>query len=177
MRKTELGRVEVLLHFNHEETVKKTGQLIQDLNHIHYEGRASFQKNLRRIRDAMHFFDGEIMHHLELEEETLFPYLETHVPKLYSAIRFLQAEHEAFRGNLKVFRFFVRELSRQKKDEERARTIDRLKETGTYLAYLLRHHIEAEEKSIYRSAERELRLSEKRELKNRVAKAMSLNRS
>ena len=153
-----------------EKVIGTTSALIEDLKNMHCEGKASFQKNLGRVKEALHFFNGEVMEHMALEERELFPYLETHVPRVSSAIRFLQAEHDDFRNNLKIFEFLVRELSRHKNDAERSKTVDRIRETGTYLSYLLRHHIEAEQRSVYHSLERDLKASEKSELKKRIFK-------
>ena len=170
MKKMESSDIFALLESDHEKVIQKTNALIEDLNNMHCEGKASFQKNLGRVKEALHFFNGEVMEHMALEERTLFPYLETHVPRVSSAIRFLQAEHDDFRNNLKIFEFLVRELSRHKNDAERSKTVDRIRETGTYLSYLLRHHIEAEQRSVYHSLERDLKASEKSELQKRILK-------
>lgn len=167
-KKIEPGDIFALLESDHEKVIKKMTALIGDLQNMHSEGKASFQKNLRRVKEALYFFNGEVMEHMALEERTLFPYLETHVPKVSTAIRFLQAEHDDFRNNLKIFEFLVRELSRQKDEDHRSKTVERIRETGTYLSYLLRHHIEAEQRSVYQSVERELKAGEKSELKKRI---------
>jgi hemerythrin-like domain-containing protein len=162
-----------LLEFNHEEALKKTQSIVGDLQSMRYEGKASFQKNLKRMKAVLSFFSEEMMDHVALEEETIFPYLETHLPRFTPAIKFLLAEHEEFSSQVKIFKFLVRELASKKSEQVRMVTVERLKETGTYLAYLLRHHIEAEQRGIYDTIDKELHHSEKKELKARLVKALS----
>ncbi len=44
-----------------------------------------------------------------------------------------------------------------------------IRETGTCLTYLLRHHLQAESASVYRAIEKELRSDEIKDLAERIA--------
>lgn len=175
MAMKKIGPKDVFAHLesDHANVIEKMDALRDDLKNMQCEGKASFQKNLKRMKEALCFFNEEITEHMALEEREIFPYLAIHVPRVSPALRFLQAEHDDFRDNLKIFKFFVRELSRHRNDGGHLKVVDRLRETGTYLSYLLKHHIEAEQKSVYHPLEKELKASEKSELKKRILRSQA----
>lgn len=158
------NRIAELLEDHHTETLQKADHLREIIIRLRYEGKLSLGKNLTRAKETLRFFGQEMSEHMAEEEKTLFPFLETHVPKLEPLILLLRSEHQDFRRNVACFKLLLSELERAKDDLERGRTIEKLKEIGMYLIYLLQSHLQEESEILYRAAEQGLRADEKREL-------------
>ncbi len=155
----------------HEELFEKTDRLNRALSNLRYEGKANVGKNLKETWEILSFFEKELQAHVDAEEKFLFPFLEAHVPRLSPLISLFRAEHEDFRKNLKRFRLALEDLYGEKSDCGRSESIDKVKEVGTYLIYLLRQHLPAEEESVYKAIDHELHEEEREELE----KLMTLN--
>lgn len=176
VRKSDLAKdIVELLEKDHAATLQKTGRLQDVLTNLRYEGKLSFGKNVMEARELLKFFNREMVDHLTLEEQVLFPFLQTHIPKLEPAIHFFQAEHEDFKKNLVGFKLLLREILKEKDDIPRGKTIEKIRETGTYLVYLLRNHIQAESESVYKVLVRELRADEKKDLERQIEKCHRRN--
>ncbi len=148
----------------HEELFEKVDRLNHALINLRYEGKANAGKNLKEAWEILCFFEKEVCVHVEAEEKFLFPFLEAHVPRLSPLSNLFQAEHEDFRKNLKRFRLALEDLYAEKGNHGRSESIDKVKEVGTYLIYLLRQHLPAEEESVYKAVYRELHEEEREEL-------------
>lgn len=157
-----------LLEDDHETTLKKTDELQEILTNLRYEGRASFGRNLKETGKVLDFFKLELVEHVNLEEKVLFPFLRRHFPKLESAVGMMEAEHGSFRKSLRGFEQNLHKLSRHRTDGQRTRVVESLRETGTYLIYLLRHHLEVESRTLYRVLDRELRQEERKLLSEKL---------
>ena len=151
------------------ESVKRVEKLQEVLGNLRYEGKASLGKNLKQAREMQDFFNEEINHHMWFEEQVVFPFLKNHLPRLEPMIWFLQAEHQDFRINLKTFKSKLEELKKTRGEGARARIVEKIQETGTYLIYLLRNHVRAESEYLYQTADRELRSEEKNRLVRQLA--------
>ena len=161
-----LGKI---LEEGHDETLKETDRLHAVLTRLRYEGKPSLGKNLKEAREVQSFFEDEVVHHVRFEEEAVFPFLKTHVPRLEPMIWLLQAEHQDFRFNLETFKSRLEELEKTRKDKSRAQVLEALQETGTYLVYLLRNHLRAENEFLYQVIHRELKREEKNQLAHKIA--------
>ena len=159
-----------LLEGGHMESLERAERLQEVLRNLRYEGKASLGRNLREAQEVQGFFNEELNHHVRFEEEVVFPFLKTHLPRLEPMIWFLQAEHQDFRLNLETFRCRLGELVKTKEEGARVRIIEKIQETGTYLIYLFRNHIRAESEYLYQAAERELRSEEKNRLIQQLAR-------
>lgn len=146
------------------EALRMARELREILTHLSFEGKLSLGKNLNRARGVLRFFKQRLNRHLDEEEKVVFPFLKTHIPKLEPLIAILHSEHEDFRKNLGRFQFWLRELVKEKNGFDRRRAIEKLKETGIYLVYLLEGHAQEESEVLYKVADRQLRQSEKRKL-------------
>lgn len=147
-----------------EGTLHKLDELQELLLHLRYEGKHLLGKNLKRGEEVSSFFEGELSRHMALEEEVLFPFLKNHLPRLEPLILLLTSEHEEFKRCLRTFRFWLKELSQNKNPLSQGRILEEVKESGTYLTYLLESHLQEESGILYRVADEELRPGEKREL-------------
>lgn len=165
-----------LLENAHTDTLQKIDRLQDILTNLRFEGKVRLGKNLKEAGRVLDFFDKELMPHLNLEEKILFPFVETHLPKLESVIHLLQAEHEDFRKNLEGFRFLLQEIPKKKYESIRGEMTERLREQGLYLIYLLRNHIQEETETVYKVANRELRPSEKSTLQKEIVSLNSQRR-
>ena len=154
------------------ESLQGAERLQQILRNLRYEGKASLGRNLKEMRKVQSFFNEELDHHVRFEEETVFPFLKSHLPRLEPVIWLLRAEHQDFRLNLETFKARLEEFVRTKNEPARPALLEKIQETGTYLIYLLRNHIRAESEYLYQTAERELRSEEK----NRLIRKLALRR-
>jgi hemerythrin-like domain-containing protein len=161
-------RLSRLLEEEEAETLEKTGRLEQVLTHLRYEGRASLGKNFKETERLLQFFDHDLVRHIRLEEEVVFPYLAAHIPKLDLLISLLRSEHREFQRNLRRFKFWLTALRRKRKASDLGKVIEQIRETGTYLVYLLQSHVQDEGRVFYDVASRELSPGEKRELARRL---------
>ena len=123
---------------------------------------------MSEARKALVFFQSNLARHFQIEEDILFPYAETHIPKLEAVTKLFRYEHEDFRNNLRSLGVFLAQLGKRKADP--AATLDKVSELGTYLICLLRSHMWVETRTLYRAADKELREPEKKRLIHRLEK-------
>ena len=157
-----------LLEGEETGTLQKIERLQEILVNLRYEGRHRLGKNLKEADEVLAFFNGELAEHVELEEKVIFPFVKSHVPKLEALILMLSSEHEEFRRNLRSFEFWLGELAKEKANLDYGRLIEKVRETGNYLTYLLQNHLQEESEILYRVADQEFRSGEKRELVRRI---------
>lgn len=162
-------RLEKLLGEDHEEALRQIREFQAAMTHLQYEGKLALGKNLSRAREVVRFFDGEVRGHMDREEKILFPYLETHLPKLTPLIVLLRSEHRTFQNTLERFRARLEELAKEKSERRRSPILSDLKEAGTYLVYLLQGHHQEESQILYKVADDLLQKEEKQELARRFA--------
>ncbi|MBI4394882.1 MAG: hemerythrin domain-containing protein [Candidatus Omnitrophica bacterium] len=169
-KQAHLNTIAEFLEEDHEEILQRTNRLNDILTNLRYEGKPSLGKNLKEVRETIQFFNQEVIQHVKLEDETIFPFLETHIPKLESVIHLLHAEHEGFKRNLKSFESLVKELEKNSSEPNHGKTLEKIRELGTYLVYSIRNHMQAEDESVYKLIDQELRPNEKQELMKRMKK-------
>lgn len=167
-RKSGVRGIAGILENDHTEALEKTRRLQDILTNLRYEGRASLGKNLKQVREALGFLRKEWTRHVDLEEETLFPFLETHLPRLETLLHLLEAEHKDFKKNLKDLQVLLQRIPTEKSFSNHGRIFEKIREQGNYLVYLLRNHIRVETESVYKAVRRDLRPAEKKELKNQI---------
>ena len=155
-----------ILEKDHKTTFQKLNQFYEVLRKLLYEGKLTLGQNLAETSEFVAYFKKELDGHMRDEEKILFPFLQTHVPRLEPMICLLLSEHEDFRNSIKNLKTA---LSKFKKHEVvKPGTLDKICEQGTYLICLLRSHMSVESNSLYRVADKELRLSEKRKLTRQI---------
>ena len=155
-----------ILERDHKKTFQNLNRFYEVLKNLRFEGKQNLGKNISEIQEFVSYFKREIEAHMREEEKILFPFLETHVPRLEPMICLLLSEHEDFRNCLNQLRFSLSEF--RKTGSDKARLIHGLNEQGTYLVCLLRGHMWLETQSLYRAADRELHRSEKKQLIERI---------
>lgn len=162
LKTAPINTVYGLLEREHKTTFHKLNQLYEVLRKLRYEGKLKLGKNIAEINEIVDYFKQELDGHMRDEEKILFPFLQKHIPRLEPMIYLLLSEHEDFRnsiGNLKAALYRARAGASVKPN-----LIDEIGSQGTYLICLLRSHMWAESHSLYKVADKELRLSEKRKL-------------
>ena len=151
-----------ILEKDHKRTFRNLNRFYEVLRNLRFEGKKNLGKNIGEIRKLISYFRREIEAHMREEEKILFPFLRTHVPRLETMIWLLLSEHEDFRNCLRQLRLSLSEFGKTGSDKDRL--IHGLHEQGTYLVCLLRSHMWVESHSLYKVADKELRLSERRKL-------------
>lgn len=156
------------LEKEHAKALMHAENLSETLTRFHYEGKASFGKNIKMARNAGEYFSAFVLKHMEFEEKTLFPYLESHIPRVEPVIQLLVNEHDDFREKLSQFNKAVKKLNKKGSAPINWSHMPPLIESGTYLVHLLRQHTTAERTSLYKFVNKYLRDDEKKELRDRL---------
>ncbi|MFA5059319.1 MAG: hemerythrin domain-containing protein [Candidatus Omnitrophota bacterium] len=160
VHKNRVGVTTSLEHC-HKEVLKKSQQLLQFLVNLRYEGKVSLGRNIKSIAEILKFFQKTLLPHMDLDERILFPFVATHIPRLSPAIKIFKIDHREFKSNLRSFIVLFEQLKNAKTENRRFEIIEQLKEKGTYLMCLLRHHVRAESEQIHKAADEDLHLVEK----------------
>ena len=151
-----------ILEKDHKPTLQKLNQFYEVLRKLRCEGKLTLGQNLAEAGELIAYFKKELYGHMRDEEKILFPFLQAHVPRLGPMIYLLLSEHEDFRNSIKNLRLALSKFKKHK--TLKLGTLDKICEQGTYLICLLRSHMSVESNSLYRVADKELRLNEKRKL-------------
>jgi hemerythrin-like domain-containing protein len=158
-----------VLEADHARALRQADHFGKVILHLRFEGIPRLGKNLKDVKQALKFFEKELSEHLELENRGIFPYLETHIPRLEPVIRLFYSDHAGFKENLKRFRTLLRRLAAGKRMAlKNTELMENLRETGTCMIYLLKHHLQSESASVYRAIARELRSEEVKDLAKRI---------
>ena len=158
IRKEMSDRVLESIEQIHAATLYQVDCLNETLTNLRYEGKAFLEKNLKDIRSVLKFLNRELIPHIKFEEEFIFPFVGTHIPKLESLIHLLRAQHKELQEHLKNFGSLLEESGK-----EDGRTLEKIREQGIYMIYLIQHHIQVENESIYKIVDSELNHHEKKE--------------
>ncbi len=162
------SRILQLLEKEHQQALEQIDQLDVALVGLQFEGKTSVGRNVKQIRSVLQFFLRRFIKHTEREEQIIFPFLTSHIPRLVSVFPLLCSQHQEFRKSTEDLQLLVSVFSNYKSNLDQTRTTEKIREVGTYLIYLLRHHIEVECQSIYKMINCELRRDEKEELERRL---------
>ena len=154
----------------HVEILRQTDRLSRVLTHLRYEGRPYLGRNIKEAKEVLEFFEHPFVKHLELEEEVIYPFLETHVPKFAAVISLLRSEHVDIRNKLQHMKSLFRKISTGRQSSTRGNWIDEIEATGTYFIYLLRNHMQTESESVYKAIVRELGNDEIKRLERIIKK-------
>lgn len=146
----------------HTEMLKEANRFQTVLTNLRYEGKPCLGNNIRQTQAILAFLKNEVIQQFQFEEKILFPFLIRHIPKLESVVRLLESEHDEFQSQLKSFYKIFRKFSNTERPDGKSAEV--LHETGTYLVYLLRHHIKAESR-VFKAMNENLRADEKAKLK------------
>ncbi len=163
-----------LLAQDHCEIESEIDRLENALFNLRYEGKRSLGRNLKQIQAVLLSFKTGLDSHFRLEEEALFPVAAKHLPKLEMLIAHLKTEHASVNRHLETIEGSLKKLSRPKGDLYTGTDISILREAGMYLVYLLRSHMDAENKIVYKLIEEQLRPDEKNRITKRLRNVQCL---
>ena len=158
--------IDILWHFDKEKrlVLRKLDFLQESIQNLQYEGKASFQKNMRNIGQTVDYLKALFLRHMDLDDEVIFPFARAHVPRLEVMITFLNAERHELRSQLETFEVLFHHLTADTPWEEHERITGQLKEKGVYVVCVMRNHIQTESEGIYNVLDRELHGCEKKQL-------------
>ncbi len=135
-----------------------------------YEGTAFKLKNAQSLRKATTHIARILENHRKLQEQITFPFLDAHFPKHEAVIHLLRRDHVSLSKTIQTLQELLKKFEKTPANIRGETAIHKL---GIHIACLLRYHIALERKSI-RSAKRELKRGEKRELADRIARVLKL---
>lgn len=146
--------------------MKKIEQFHEGLNRLHFEGKASLRKNLKDVGRSVEYFSEDLCGHMAQEEEYLFPFLEKHVPKLGPIISLLMAEHQDFRQSLGQLNVLLDKVG--DKGVPLQADVENITRIGSYMTFLLRSHLWAENETLDKTMREELRPEERKMLLKQI---------
>lgn len=142
---------------------------------LRYEGKLTFGKNIKKIAVILTLLNREFRKHSRFEEKILFPFVKSHLPKLESVVCFLKAEHDSLKRNLDELCLIFKKRKKMFQLNQRGEWVRKLNESGTFMIYSIRHHLDARREGIEEPIENELRSDEKKELGKQLVEVV-LNR-
>jgi hemerythrin-like domain-containing protein len=148
----------------HEEeaTPKKLEIFLKNLQALRGEGKGNLGKNVHNIESAIREFHHDLGGHFQKEEAKIFPYLKKHIPKLEPMIYLLVSEHEDFRRVMREMFLRIKVIRTSRAQSQAA--IQELYYKGIHFVAHLRSHMAIESKKLYRIADAELNVVEKKSL-------------
>ena len=108
--------------------------------------------------------------HMRLEEEVLYPYLETRIPRLAGPIQILQMEHDDFRKRIGILKGFLsagKEAGVSSFDSWHAG----VEQACLYIVTLLRNHVFQEDEILFKKARGILTTDESKTLSAKISSA------
>lgn len=164
----------ILKSFEDEKTLvhQKLDLLYESIQNLHYEGKMSLQKNMRRINETVQHLKPILSNHTALDEQVIFPFASKHIPVLEPMINFLKAERREFTAQLESFEVLFQEFIQRSNSSVNDMLLGRLREKGIYIVCIVRNHMQAEIEGIYKILEQKMTLVEKRELYHLIQKHM-----
>ena len=142
----------------------QTGELHKALMHLRYESRSYRPKNIKAVREIVRNMDGILQRHRGFQEEIVFPFLESHIPRHEAAIHLLETEHEDIKTNKDKLKSSLQKLSKA----DRNLNDGKIYERGIYLISLVQHHVAFEQRHIRKSIHKELHADETMVITSRV---------
>ena len=146
--------------------------LINDLQNVitgfRFEGGYVSQRNEDEV---LQFLDGlarTLKEQFDLEEGVVFPYADRHVPQVKTLSVIMRSEHENVLNNLNKFKEAVRDLCKKRGQKAGCERIQKVRETGTYLIYLVRDRLIAKNDLFYKMLFDFLTQEEQKDLAGRV---------
>lgn len=170
---TGSGEIKHFLVARQREGIKNVCRLGDFLKNLRYEGKPSIGKNIMRGKRMTEMLERELENHIKAEEKILYPYVERHIPRMGALIQILKSEHETFRKTFLEFKSELKRFLKGKNYPDRKEKLIKINEIGTYLVYLLKHHLEIEMRSLYRLIDRELSAWEKKELSTAIKRSFA----
>ena len=152
----------------HEEILAQTESLSSAVTRLQYEGKVNSGRNLKEIEDVLHFLKHKLIPHMK-KEDMVFNLLGNEIPKLEPVFRILFAEHKELKVNLEVLSFLLDELEEKKNGSRRVQILEKFKDKVTYLLYLMRHHIQVEDESVFKVVDAQMTPSRREELEKQLA--------
>lgn len=156
----------VLRYFKEEKEIvfNKLDLLQTSIQNLQYEGKVSFQKNIRNIGDSVESLKKIFLKHTALDDEIIFPFARKHIPRLDAMISFLNAERNELKSQLETFEILFHHLVDKKGKLEHYKISEQLKDKGIYVVCIMRNHIQAEREGVYNVLDKELNILEKKKL-------------
>ena len=167
---TVSGHLDQVFKKNHVALTSEVDNLHSTLHVFCHEGKAQFGKNLKRADEAIRRLQRHLTTVMAYEEKCLFPFINTHIPRLQPLIYLLRSEHEDFRRYLKSLVRLMTAFKKQKEISQQYQNMHQIREEGIYLVCLLRSHLGVETHNLYKTADKELHSGERHRLIQEIGK-------
>ena len=160
------NRLRYLLEKEEEDVLKDAEHLKQALCKLRFEGRQHHKKNLSKASSALVILKERLFSHMEDEENHLFPFLVTRLPRFESARHLFLSEHREFREKIKNVGMLLKRLKLGGKESRTGTLIQEVYAEGMYLTCLILSHVKIEGRRLYQAIKNELTEVEKKRLTN-----------
>ena len=76
------------------EMFRKIERFLQVLTNLRYEGKFCRGRNIAEANQALRFFTRDLNHSTTYQNRVIYPFLETHIPKLRTSFSILRSEQQ-----------------------------------------------------------------------------------
>ncbi len=149
---------------SHKRTSRKLDIFEKNLQSLRFAKKETIPASLKTLRNITSYFKGDLSAHMHSEETVLFPFIDNHVPRLEPLTHLFRSEHLNIRLALKRFEEHLRGVRVQKSPAR----LEKLRQAGLYLIYILKTHLVTESEGLYQIAQKELRREEKKILQDKL---------
>ena len=175
MKSSTLSNLRYFFDDGSQEILQTADRFGRSLTNLQYEGKMSFGKNWKEACQSLRSLDDRFTSHRVLEEEIIFPFLQTHVPKLESMILLFKSENQDIKKNLEHLTLLLQDRVGDQNDTEKLKRFEKIHKIGTYFAYLIRHHFQTKNNNFYKNALDSLSPDEIQMLEDKVKRKVGAN--
>lgn len=147
----------------------KLDELKNALTNLRFEGKQCLGKNIGSAVRSVSFLNDKWLNYLEAEEEDLFPYILTHVPKFDPMLSHFNKDHQEQRKTiLQLCR--VLEGIKNIETDNMGRTIETCVSVGNYVVCFIKNHMFIKSEIFYRTVFKSLKADEIKQLDQKIQK-------
>jgi iron-sulfur cluster repair protein YtfE (RIC family) len=157
----------------HSSVLRLAQRLYGALSQVNYDGSNSFDKQLQDAKEVMRLFCREWKWYMEMEEHIILSFLQTHVPRLESQIRFFQLEHEDLKDKLKKVGYLLGELEKCEHASARNAKLRSIEDAVAYWFVHLKQHMKSEQEIVNSVVQEELNSEEQAKLEHLIESQLS----
>lgn len=143
-----------------EIILQKSHYLLNRLEILNFEGKVHLRQKLQGLQPTIKETSDLFASYIKVEEKIIFPFLETHIPRLASHIHLFRKENTEITKTLKEIKQLLKLVLSAQNTKERRKYMGILGEKITFLHYLMVSHFELEDNNLYKCIVQELHIDE-----------------
>jgi len=160
--------IESFFKKENEAILKKLDAFGMSLVKLRYEGQSAQNENFRELKNLFDGFSEELCGHLSREEEVVFPFCLSHVPRHQQIINLLRSEYMNVRRGVRSLRFLLWIFPKRGLAKEKGIVLREIWDAGQYLVFLIQDRFRIKQQALYEPICAELKTDECSALKRQM---------